>query len=330
MTMEPSSKVEITILSQLPAASPESYFERLRAKLDLWPQEAEYGGPSAVRSNLIGGLARIGQPFRLNPPQSEMNTEVGILGGISALRRGISAKEAGRAKWLVAGPNLVVLPDEYNGLLMDPAIDLIVTPCKWVSNAYERVQPELSGRLAEWAVGVDEEYWKPSSVGRRSNFDFIIFAKIREKANRGIVNYVEKELDGRGLSYRRMKYGSFRKSTYLQSLRECRAMIYLTESESQGIALFEAWACDVQTLVWDRKYWEWHGRRFEASSAPYLSTQCGLTFNDLSAFPEKLESFVAMLPTFRPRDYICSSFTQAQAAHSYSQLLMLGEKTSQK
>lgn len=317
MTMEPSSKVEITILSQLPAASPKSYFERLRAKLDLWPQEAEYGGPSAVRSNLIGGLARIGQSFRLNPPESEINTEVGILGGISALRRAISAKEAGRAKWLVAGPNLVVLPDEYNGLLLDPAIDLIVTPCKWVSNAYERVQPELSGRLAEWAVGVDEEYWKPSSVGRRSNFDFIIFAKIREKANRGIVNYVEKELDGRGLSYRRMKYGSFRKSTYLQSLRECRAMIYLTESESQGIALLEAWACGVPTLVWDRQHWDWKGLKFDSSSAPYLVASCGLRFRDAGDFPAYVDSFIRSLDSFAPRDYILKNFTQVHGAKAY-------------
>ena len=314
---ESFSRDEITILSQLPAPTPKSYFERLLAKLGLWPKEAIYGGPSAVRSNLIGGLTGIGQPFRLNPPPSAMSSKVGVLGGISALRRAISAKKHGRVKWLVAGPNLVVMPDEYNDLLVDSAIDLVVTPSRWVSDVYERVAPRLSGKLVEWAVGIDEDYWKPSTTDPGAAVDFMIFAKIRERANRGIVKQVAKELERHGLGYKLYKYGYYDKSEYLQSLRECRALIYLTESESQGIALFEAWACDVPTLVWDRQYWDWKGRRFESSSAPYLTDQCGLRFRNLRELPEHLDAFIGSVKSFAPRSYILDNFTQVHAAKAY-------------
>lgn len=293
--------------------------------------EPRIDGPTTVQVNLLKGFEQIGQAYFFNPPVGKVTRLVGVLSNPAALRWAIGAKERGRIRWLIAGPNLVVTPDQQDGILNHPAIDLVVTPSKWVSQCYAAIAPGLSDKLVEWSAGVDENYWCPRSDQSASQkLDFLIFAKLRSPSNEYMINEIGSELANRGFSFSQLRYGTFQHGEYRSLLRASKALLYVTESESQGLALFEAWACDVPTLVWDRKYWEWHGHRFEASSAPYLSAQCGLSFNDLSAFPEKLESFVATLPTFRPREYIRSSFTQAQAAHSYSQLLVLDEKTSWK
>ena len=291
--------------------------------------EPRIDGPTTVRVNLLKGLEKIGQPYFFNPPVGKVTRLVGVLSNPAALRWAIGAKERGRIRWLIAGPNLVVTPDEHAGILNHPAIDLVVTPSKWVSQCYAAIAPGLSDKLVEWSAGVDENYWCPSSDQSASKkLDFLIFAKLQSPSSEYMIHEIGSELANRGFSFSQLRYGTFQQGEYRSLLRASRALLYLSESESQGLALFEAWACDVPTLVWDRKYWDWHGYRCEASSAPYLSAQCGLSFHDLSAFFEKLDSFVVTLPTFRPRDYIRSRFTQAQAAYSYSQLLILDGKTS--
>jgi hypothetical protein len=279
-------------------------------------------GPLTVESNLLRGLERIGQPYRLNPPERAVTPHVGILRDIAALRWAIEAKRRGRIERLIAGPNLVVLPDEFDGILAAPEIDCVVTPSAWVSRVYESVRPSLVGRIAEWVVGVDQGFWHPSALaydGQQRGL--LVYQKIRQLRNMAIVESVTEEMQRRGLSFQVLAYGKYTPSQYRSLLQKSRAMIFLSESESQGIALFEAWACDVPTLVWNRKTWESGSRTFAASSAPYLCAACGLDFQTASSFSVRLDDFLDRMPMFNPRRVILESFTLESSARVYARLL---------
>lgn len=327
--MNRSQDKPLTILSQ----TPESIWsrrpvrgvrQRIRSVLKATPRPKPnpVRGPASVERNLLAGLRRIGQSFRLNPTESAVTPWVGVLSDPNgALPWAIRAKRSGPIERLVAGPNLVVVPDEYDRILTDPAIDLVITPCKWVSDFYAQIAPNLIGRLAEWPVGVDEDYWCPDPNSAGKIVDFLIYDKIGQAQNRLLVPAVLQELAQRGLTFETLSYGDYDLAHYRYLLRTSRAMIYLTESESQGIALFEAWACDIPTLVWDRQLLEWKGYCMTgASSAPYLGPDCGLSFRDLTGLPGRLDKFEASLSAFRPREFILRRFTLAQAAQAYVRL----------
>lgn len=322
--------IEPTILTEPPLPSSvrgklQHRLRHMRRRLRhlLWRRRtaaSRMEGPLVVKNNLLKGLDRIGQPYRLNQRSSHVTPSVGVLSNIGALRWAIAAKRRRRIEWLVAGPNLVVLPDEEHGILTAPEVDCIVTPSSWVSRLYESVYPSLVGRVVEWAVGVDQDFWCPgerSANHGKDAVDFLVYSKIPESRHLSLVEGITTELERIGLSYRVLNYGEYAPAQYRSMLQKSRAMVFLSESESQGIALFEAWACDVPTLVWDRERWEMGNRGFRASSAPYLTPACGLRFKDAAGFSERLREFLEVLPSFSPRRMILGSFTLELSARAY-------------
>lgn len=279
------------------------------------------GGPAVVRASLLRGLEHLGQPYRFNPLADQVTCRVGVLSSTNALRWAIQAKNEGQIKYLVAGPNLVVLPDEHDAILANPTIDLVVTPSRWVSRWYAKTAPQLASKLVEWAAGVDETYWNPNQEPDDRPLDLLVYMKIREPDNLFVLDQVVAELSDRGLSFKKLTYGTFQPEQYRRLLQNSRAVIYLTESESQGIALFEAWACDVPTLVWDRGFFR--PKRYppqDASSAPYLAPECGLRFRSTEDFLERFEAFMASWSEFTPRRFILDNYALTSAAQAYVRL----------
>ena len=85
-------------------------------------------------------------------------------------------------------------------------------------------------------------------------------------------------------------------------------MIYLSVSESQGLAMFEAWARNVSTLVWEKGEYEGDGKSISGKiSAPYLTDQVGLAFSSVEDFSRQLEVFLKF--GFNPRKYVEENFS---------------------
>ena len=71
-------------------------------------------------------------------------------------------------------------------------------------------------------------------------------------------------------------------SLHGNQIRFCLLAVFLSSSESQGIALAEAWSMNVPTFVWNPKPKELNGRYFPSvDSAPYLTPE--------TEFPGKLK-----------------------------------------
>lgn len=306
--------LEITLLTDPPPRSLASLRHALRHVRN--PRLfAPWGGPLSVRDNLRLGLDRCAIRHRLNDFQGT-TPYVGVLRSVDALRWAIRRKREGRIRVLVAGPNIVMLPTEFDGVVSAPEIDRYVVPSEWTRDEYVAMCPQLRGQIAVWPVGVDEERWRPDPAVPKTR-DFLIYPK---RYPPSLLERIRHELDRRGLSYTLLRYGAYRPDGYRDLLTTHRWMLFLSESESQGIALFEAWSCDVPTLVWDRSLWEFGPHRWPGTSAPYLAPETGLSFrgeDDLAAALDRMGS-----GGFAPRAYVLARFTAAAASRAYARLFL--------
>jgi hypothetical protein len=109
----------------------------------------------------------------------------------------------------------------------------------------------------------------------------------------------------------------------LELLDRTKLMIVLSPSESQGIALCEAWMKDVPTLVWNRGYWQMDDRIWydEKISSPYLVDQCGYFFKNFDDFKEKYSYCLANMNTFKPRDHAISHFSSKVVVQNFLNLI---------
>ncbi|MFA5991009.1 MAG: hypothetical protein WC794_02040 [Candidatus Doudnabacteria bacterium] len=273
-------------------------------------------GPQAVEGSLIRGLRELNIPFKLNAPLVEpINVLCLPTGGVRALRWAIQQKRKGLAKKILAGPVIVITPDEGNWLVASPEVDGIVVPSSWVKSFWESFRPELSTKIKIWFSGVKD-------IGSlvNPNGKVLIFQK---NSSEEIYNKVIAELCARGLIYETIRYGFFNQSDYRQALSRCRFMIYLSQSESQSLALHEAWMADVPTLVWNRGFMVYKQQRWEdeAISAPYLDDRFGLFFKDGNEFGSQCDKFLKQYKFFTPRQSSLEQFTDRESVKLYLKII---------
>lgn len=121
------------------------------------------------------------------------------------------------------------------------------------------------------------------------------------------------------LSHTIFVYGTYTLDDFIQALKESDFAIFDTGTESQGIALAEAWMQNVPTLVKIV-----HQEPF--SSAPYLCPENGLFFdtmedleNILKKYKQNPQNFLAQ---FEPYEYVSREMTDKS---SVKKLLKLFE-----
>lgn len=124
-----------------------------------------------------------------------------------------------------------------------------------------------------------------------------------------VLNRVTQHLDVNGRSYTVLRYGHHHHSDFLNALKRSKALIFLCEHETQGLAYQEALSTNVPVLAWDE------GEMVDPvlkpfvtpditlSSVPYFSDSCGMTFK-IAEFEQVCDVFWQNLPQFHPRRYV--------------------------
>jgi hypothetical protein len=274
-------------------------------------------GPEAVLASLQRGLPAEGIEFTLNPRRLGSEGVVGVLSDLDALATAIEWRRGRPDRRLLAGPNLVILPSDEPELMTAPEIDLCLVPSEWVKRLYEEDSPELQGRVAVWPAGVDPSYWTPGEPSRRA----LVYVK-RVDGQRNIqdveVARVRTTLEHAGFDVVLLEYGSFKPSAYRSALQRADLMVFFSPTESQCLALVEAWAADVPTLVWRCGRLEYKGCVYEGSSAPYLSAATGATF--FGDFEDLIARWEELRRSFRPREWVLQNMTDAVCARAYRDL----------
>jgi glycosyltransferase involved in cell wall biosynthesis len=123
-----------------------------------------------------------------------------------------------------------------------------------------------------------------------------------------------------------MRYGFYRDEEFRAALGQCRAMIFLCEHETQGIAYQQALSCDVPIFAWDRGgYWQdpsYYPDKVKfapVTSVPYWDDRCGRKFLDAADFAIKWNGFWNDVEAkhFRAREYILENLTLEMCARQY-------------
>jgi len=278
-----------------------------------------YGGPQSVVDSLLSGLDEVGANYKYNPIPSEINKDsiVCVLSNIKALRWGLQAKDRKQISRLIAGPNLFATPKDYDCGAADKRIDALIFPSQWVVDLFVHHIPDIKNKTFVWASGVDHNYKLEENLEKRA---ILIYKK---KCPAIIFDCVCKELERRGLKFEVIYYGNYRRNNYLSKLMSTKFMIFLQESETQGLAQFEAWASGVPTLVWNRGLWEFKGMswRDKKISSPYLSEeQCGIFFSGCDDFSAKLTEFIGKIATYSPREFIDNNFSNKRCAQKFLEI----------
>ena len=269
----------------------------------------------AVTKSITKGLKNLNINYNYNPSSEEdLGDVVIVLANIPALKQAITFKKAGKIKKLLAGPNLVVRANEHNRILASKEIDVCIVPSDWVQIAYEKDAPTLKGRIRTWPAGIDKGFWNPVyQVKEKNNKKVLIYVK--KKPGESLCNQIKHILKKHAWHPIIIKYGSYNLEQYRQFLSECRFAVFLSRSESQGLALVEAWAMDVPTIVWNQGYLKAHGTFYKPCSAcPYLNSLLGKDWKTLDEFESILCNIEKELPLFSPKAWVSKNMTYEASA----------------
>jgi hypothetical protein len=208
--------------------------------------------------------------------------------------------------YVCIGPN-IDLSLRANRELIDafPRRKFLV-PSSWVIS-YASVNWQVdSNEILVWAAGIDTEKWTPN---RDQNERPLVLIYVKSKRFEILISKYHDVLKTKGFQVQFLRYGEYAQGRYFKQLKRSKFMIYFGETESQGLAMFQAWSMDVPTLVLNVNKLSDLGRIFEASSGPYLNLQTG-SFMDADEEPlVVLDRWLVDLNSFKPREWVLENFT---------------------
>jgi len=307
--------MSLVILTKSPKFNWKEFFSKYKTFIKFLLGQKR--GPDAVIGSLIKGMKELNVDFKYNIKEKEIKKEdiVYINGSVEALKWAIRAKKENKISKLIVGPVMVVLPDEKGNIVCDPHIDKIIVPSLWVKNLWLSIKPELAEKIVIWPAGTDiyplSSYLKDKVLIYQKN------APIE------LLNNIKNYLTSKNISFKVIKYGFYKHNDYLRDLDSSKAVIFLSESESQGLAICEAWMKNVPTFVWNRGFWRYRDIvwKDEKISAPYLTEECGMFFEDFSSFENKWPEFFEKISIFKPREYAENNFSNKKIAENFLKII---------
>lgn len=222
----------------------------------------------------------------------------------------------------VLGPSMFDHPAQAPRLLADPRFRTYLVTSGWMHDLFA---PVYGDHVADWYAGIDLDEW-PDTAGLRKSIDVLVYDKIRWRRDHYesvLLGPLLDSLRARGLTTHVVRYGQYKHQTYRRLLQESRAMLFLCEHETQGMAYQEALASNVPILAWDQGFWldpnrvRYTDRAVAATSVPQWSPACGERFVDHRSFEEKLDRFWACLDAYRPRQFVCEALSLEGSARAY-------------
>jgi hypothetical protein len=225
---------------------------------------------------------------------------------------------------MLIGPEIMVLPTE------DPSAfekyKSWVQPAQWVIDYMITFKQTNKNIFYVWPVGINTEQF--SNAGRGINFEydcFIYYKNITVQTPIEKLNRVKHVCDSIGFKYVVLQYGSYNESYLVEMTKKCRFGIFLTGTESQGLAIMEVMSSGVPVLVVEEKNFLYSGYTFtneNVSACPYFDDRCGMKTtidnigNDIKLFIENIKS-----NKYNPREYILENHTLMKGAEKYVKIL---------
>ena len=279
------------------------------------------GGQMRVYLNLRAGLDRLGVRYRAND-YSYAKRNPGALACI--IGKPFLLDEFRWKNPILFGAAVHSHPLDDPYLLERLPIRKILVPGRWMM---DMCKPYWGDAVDAWPVGIDTDRWSPS--GARKSIDILLYDKVlweHARYEKTLIDPIRSHLRASGLTFEEIRYGYYQEDDFRAALARCKAMIFLCEHETQGIAYQQALASGVPILAWDRggpwmdpAYYPHKANYGPVSSVPYWDDRCGHKFLNVEIFGEALETFIdaALSGEFNPREYILENLTLEKSARAY-------------
>jgi hypothetical protein len=275
--------------------------------------------------NLVDGLDRIGASYLINDYR-ELRQQPGELACVFGKPHILS--KIPEATPIMFGTSIYSHPNDNPDLPQQRNIRQVLVPSSWVRAMFEKVWP---GLVSIWPVGVDTQRWIPSPDVVK-DVDVLIYDKVawqREIYAPTLIEPLYAELRRRGLRVETLRYGAYREEELLDLSRRCRAMVYLSRHETQGIAAQQMLAAGVPLFAWDEggfwqdpKYYPAEVKFKPVTSVPYWDDRCGVKFRDGGELVSAFDVFWRGVGNgaFAPRELILEQLTLEKCAEQYAAL----------
>ncbi|CAN5213804.1 glycosyltransferase [soil metagenome] len=283
------------------------------------------GGQTRVFLNLTAGLDEIGVSYRVNDYSHAIRhpDQLACIIGKPFVLDKVEWKNP-----ILFGASVFSHPIDDPDLFRRRPVRKILVPGPWMAAMCE---PYWGARVEAWPVGIDTGLWHPADPAGKTDavllYDKVLWDRPAREAS--LVQPIRDALAAAGQPVMELRYGSYAEADYLEALRRCRAMIFLCDHETQGIAYQQALSCDVPILAWDLGG-PWRDPSYypekivfgPVSSVPYWDARCGLRFSDADGFRLAWPDFIEKVRElyFQPRQYILENLTLAQCAMRYVQI----------
>jgi hypothetical protein len=283
-------------------------------------------GHERVFLNLCMGLDRIGVQYRVNDyryAQRHPDELICIIGKPFVLDK---------FDWknpIVFGASGYSHPIDDVYLPSRRQVRKILVPGAWCRAMFQLHWGEL---IEVWPVGIDTDHWAPVPLSEKT-VDILLYDKVRWRHDTfegTLIGPIRETLRQAGRSLQEIRYGHYREEEFQAALRRCRAMVFLCEHETQGIAYQQALSCNVPIFAWDRGGW-WqdpayypdHVQFGPVSSVPYWDDRCGQTFLNAEEFAAGWQAFwvKAVTDRFSPRELIMEELTLESCARNYLRIV---------
>ncbi|MFZ5953839.1 MAG: hypothetical protein ACOYT8_01925 [Candidatus Dependentiae bacterium] len=259
-----------------------------------------------VFRSLQNGLQQHKITYNINPVRAEdVYPVVLVIDGLDKFRYGVHLKKLGHIKLLLAGPNLMIRSCDYNHLLASPELDHYLVPSEWTKIAYIEDEPSLADHISIWPSGVDIHYWQPNLAPKQKKA--LIYWKTESES---FCKSIEDMVQAKGYMTTRITYGAYSQEQFKSELNECEFAIFVSRSESQGIALAEAWAMNVPTFVWNPGEFFYAGKHYNpVSSCPFLTDMQGRDWKTTSQLEKLIQAYQNNKFIFSPRDWVLKNMS---------------------
>ena len=287
----------------------------MRNSYKAWTCTFPIGGHQDIVDSFIKG-ARYHQEIelRINPSRKEAEGSiVYIPSGWKALRDAIELKKDGKIKRIISGPVGERINDYYVIILSD-AIDVCVVPCDWYKKKCEKEASAKNLRFDNmhvWPVGVDHSVWFPCRNIRSEEMQrALIYVKGCGAQMLGSTSDI---LHGEHKEQKIIVCGGHTPHDYKELLEWCDFVVYLGHSETQGLAIAQAWSMNRQTLVYEPN----HFLRDGLDAAPYLTKYTGRKWRDAN----DLRKCIRSMEMLSPREWVLKNQTNKIAFDCFLKII---------
>lgn len=224
----------------------------------------------------------------------------------------------------IFGPGDWGNPKESKRVVDDESYKYLIQPSDWFRDIYK---PYCKDKAITWFAGINSDSI-PDFSHHDKSYDFLIYDKIhweRDTQEKDVLHRIQSYLDQKGLSYQTLRYGRHRHSQYMKALKDSKAMIYLSQHETQGLACQEAMAANIPVLAWDEgiiidpSLKQYQDGTIKVSSVPYFDERCGVRFK-ITDFEERCDHFMNHISEYKGRAFIEDTLSLRISGQKYFDL----------